>query len=321
MGNNARLREMAAAFIGSDIPGVADIHICIDATATQTPYQFWNKWAMGERDYQHTTITAAINACTGGRNDVVLITPDSHTQAASIAWNENMTHLVGMYPTTMMNMRSRIGHSATVDPLLNITGYGCLFKGIYLMYGLNNATDLTCVKVTGNRNTFKHCHFNAPTNAAPADVATFKVIHFTETSGGDGLEHYFDHCTIGNDTTAWTNGDMMKTAGTPRLVFENCVFLMRGDNNQLTFIDGTAGDGQGFVLFKNCAGMNLGTEITVAIGSTGLAAGTDYILLNSGFSGAADLIAEADEAKAKMIATGITADEQVGLAIDFDHTA
>ena len=128
---------------------------------------------------------------------------------------------------------------------------------------------------------------------------------------------------IGVDTVAWTNGTMMKTAGTPRLVFENCLFIMRSDNAQVTFINGTAGDGQGFVLFKNCTGINLGTALTYAIGSTGIAAATDYIIHNSGFTGCTDLIAAADEAKAIAIAQvgNVSADDvNIGLGIPFDHT-
>jgi len=312
------LKQMVLGISGL-IPGAAETHYIDKSTGTAFK-PFWEGRVDG--DQFHTTITAAHSAMTTGRNDVAVLSPESHSQAASITWSKNMTHLIGAYGLSMMNKRPRIGHSANFDNLLNVTGYGNTFANLYFMYGRGNAANLTCAQITGNRNSFIGVHFGAPMNATEADESNFKILDFAETSGGDGLEHYFKDCVIGVETTAWTDGDMMKISGTPRLVFDNCIFLMRADNAQVTFLDGTAGDGQGFILFKNCTGINLGSALTVAIGSTGLAAATDIILHNSGFSGATDIIAAADEAKVKMIAAGgILADENIGLAIDADHTA
>lgn len=319
---SSRLREIASSLAGSlQLVGVADVHMLTRAGAYE-PYSYWEQWSHSDKESFHTDIETALGKMTGDRNDALLISPDSHSQADSVTWSKNITHLIGMYPASMLGMRARIGHSANFDKLLDITGYGCLFANFELQYGRGNAANLTCCQITGNRNTFRNVRFGGPYNATEADQATFKMIGISETTAGDGLEHYFKDCVVGGDTVAWTNGDMIKISGTPRLVFENCLFLMRADNAQVTFLDGTAGDGQGFILFKNSTGINLGTANTVAIGSTGIAAGTDIIMHNSGFSGATDLIAAADEAKAKMIAgSGILADENIGLAIDFDHTA
>lgn len=321
MASNTRLREMAASFCGNDIPGVADVHVCAAAPASNAAASYWKTWAQGSRRNYHTDFETALGQMTSGRNDVLLLTPELHTQADSITWDKNMTHLVGMYPSHVLNHRSRITHSVTVDPLIDITGYGCIFKNIYTMYGLANATDLTCLKITGNRNAFKHCHFLLQA-AEPADVATFKMIHMVETSGGDGLEHYFDHVTISAEVSLMTDGEFLKTAGTPRLVFEDCLFIMRSDAADPRFIDGTAGDGQGFVIFKRCTFLNLGTSLTYGIGSTGLAAATDYVLIgDTAFAGCDDVIAAADEAKVWVPArVGVTEDAYQGLCIAIDQT-
>lgn len=318
---SSRLRELAAALL-PDVPGVADVHMLCSSSSSQ-PYSYWKDIAKMDKRAFHTDIETALGLMTTGRNDVLLVSAENHSQADSITWSKNMTHLVGMYPSSMMNLRSRIGHSANFDKLLDVTGYGNLFKNLYLMYGRGNAANLTCLQITGNRNTFKHCHFAAPLHTTEGDQATFKVIGIAETSGGDGLEHYFDHCVIGAETAAWTNGDMIKYSGTPRMIFEDCLFIMRPDNAQVTFIDGTAGDGQGFVLFKNCTGINLGSTLTVAIGSTGLAAGTDYILHNSGFQNCTGVIAAADEAKlwGVVYPGNATDDVNLGKLLAYDHTA
>jgi len=319
---SSRLREIASSALGKlGLVGIADVHL-LTRSGAYAPYQYWEQWSHADKESFHTDIETALGKMTTGRNDVLLISPDSHSQADSITWSKNMTHLVGMYPPSMISQRARIGHSANFDKLLDITGYGNLFANFELQYGRGNAANLTCCQITGNRNTFKHVHFGAPFNATEADQATFKIIGMAETSGGDGLEHYFDHCTIGADTVAWTNGDMIKISGTPRMVFENCQLIMRADNAQVTFMDGTAGDGAGFVIFKNTDLMNFGTALTTAFGSTGLAAATDIVLSgNSAILGATDVIAAAAEAQVWYPAkVGVTEDVYGGLMINPDHT-
>lgn len=320
---SSRLREIASSALGKlGIPGIADVHICADVDGGQ-PYTYWEQFAHADKTSFHTDIETALGLMTTGRNDVLLLTPDSHTQGDSITWSKDITHLVGMYPPSRLSHRARITHNANFDKLLDITGYGNLFANIAFMYGRGSATNLTCCQITGNRNSFYNCHFVAPTNATEGDQATFKVIGMAETSIGDGLEHYFKDCTIGADTVAWTNGDLIKIDGTPRLVFEDCLLVMRPDNQQVTFLDGSAGDGDGFIIFKNTLGCNLGTQVLVALGSTGWGANTKIFMHDSNFAGAADVIAAADEAKVLVSSRiGATADDvNGGLAIPYDHTA
>ena len=314
---SSRLREMAA---GLGLHGVADIQIC-GATSTNEAYQYWHKYANAHQDVFHTSLVTAEAALTANRNDVLMFTPENHTLAATLTWSNNMTHLIGMYPPTMMNMRSRIGHAVTLDPLINVTGYGCSLQNIYTMYGTDNATDLTCLKVTGNRNTFKHCHFLCQ-HDTPMDEATFKMLHFTETSPTDGLEHYFDHCTVSAQASTMTDGELIKINGTPRLIFEDCNFLMTTDAADPRFMDSTAGDGAGFVIFKNCVLHNFGTSLLYAFGSTSTAAGTDYLLVgDTTIGGVDDVIAAADEAKTFYPArVGVTEDAYAGLSIPIDQT-
>lgn len=316
---SSRLREIASAVLGYYGIPAAEVHIC---TATSgANFSYWEQWSHGNQNHFHTDIETALALMTTGRNDVLLLSPDSHSQADSITWSSNMTHLLGMYPPSMIGQRARIGHSANFTKLLDVTGYGNLFANIELQYGRGNAANLIALQVTGNRNTFRNFYVGGPFNATEADQATFTLVKFSETSGGDGLEHYFKDCVIGGDTVAWTNGAMLKTNGTPRLVFENCLFLMNADNAQVRFLDGTAGDGAGFIVFKNCTFFNRGTSLLYAFGSTGLAAATDYRLDHSFITGADDVIAAANEGQVLVPAyTGVTEDAYAGLTIPIDQT-
>lgn len=264
---SSRLRDIASSALGRfGIPGIADVHVCADADGG-APYQYWKDRCHGLQNAFHTDIETALSLCTSARNDVVLLTPDNHTQADSITWDKNMTHLVGMFPPAMMNQRSRIGHSADFTPLIDVTGYGNLFANLYFMYGRGNAANLTCLQVSGDRNSFINCHF-LPGNATELDQGSFDLVRL------NCGEVYFKKCVFGGDTLSWTNGDMIRTYGPTdrscRPIFEDCLFIMKADNAQVNFIETVSGNGAALGVFRNCQFVNIGTNLTVGIDGTGL---------------------------------------------------
>ena len=311
---------------GASLPGAAEkFYVCKEGGQPKT---FWENKVPGDKIFNNpssgagTAIAAALAAATSGRNDVIHLSPDSHTVGVAQTWNKNMTHLIGMYPESKMNQRSRIGHSVTISPMFTVSGYGNLFANLYFMYGLANATDLNLLTVSGDRNNFHNCHFGGPTNATPADEATYNLVNLT--CG----EVYFKNCTFGLDTILWTDGDMLRFYGATdrslRAVFEDCVFLMRADNNQVNFITTVAGMGNGFAIFKRCLFINLGTTLTLAIDGAGVGTAFKHIFdISTTIVGATDVIAAANEGTVFMghgnFKTG--ADEDNGLACTPDHTA
>lgn len=289
---SSRLRDIASSALGRfGIPGIADVHICADSDGG-APYQYWEQYCKGIQNFFHTDITTALGLMTSGRNDTLLLTPDNHTQAASVTWNKNMTHFVGMFPPAMMNQRSRIGHSVTVDPLLTVSGYGNLLANLYFMYGLANATDLTALVLSGERNSFFNCHV-LPANATPLDEAGFDLVEVNCN------ESYFNNCFFGGDTVAWTNGDMLRLYGATdrscRAVFDDCLFVMKADNAQVNFIETVAGMGAGIAFFRNCQFVNIGTSLTYAIDGAGLGNGQLYFDNRCSFAGVTDIVASGYE--------------------------
>ena len=255
-------------------------------------------------DRMHNTIKKAHdeikNAATGLGEQIhakAYLTPDSHTQTAALTWSADMTHLIGMFPDARMNQRSRIGHSATVSPMLTVSGYGNCFENLYFMHGLNNATDLKLLEVSGDRNSFINCHFGAPMHAAPADEAGFNPINLL--CG----EVFFKNCTFGVDTIAMSDGTMLRLYGpadrSVRAVFENCNFIMNSDAAGCNFIVTTSGQGRGFAIFKNCMFINQGTALTLGIDGTGLGNFRMYFDINSQFAGCTDVVTAANEASVK----------------------
>lgn len=240
----------------------AEVHYA--TLSTGATYSYYRDKVAGDRI--HTTIATAHTGATTGRNDTVLLSPDSHSQATGLTWSKNLTHLIGMYPEAMQNQRSRIGHSANFATLLTVTGYGNLFSNLYFMHGRGNATNLNCLTDTGGRNTYKNCHF-LPANATELDQAAYDLVRLGSN------ELYFKDCFFGSDAVTWTNGNMiefMASTDPPRAVFENCIFLMNADNAQVTFLKAIAGLGRCLIMFKNCQFINVGTTLTLAIDGTGL---------------------------------------------------
>jgi hypothetical protein len=289
---SSRLREIASSALGRfGIPGIAEVHVCADSDGG-APYQYWKDLCHGNANNFHTDIETALALCTSGRNDVVLLTPDNHTQGDSITWDKNMTHLVGMFPPAMMNQRSRITHNANFTPMIDVTGYGNLIANVYFAYGRGNAANLTCLQVSGDRNSFINCHF-LPGNATELDQANFDLVRL------NCGEVYFKDCTFGGDTVAWTNGDMIRLYGASdrscRPIFENCLFIMKGDNNQTNFIETVAGNGSALGVFRNCQFVNIGTTQTLGIDGAGLGNFKLYFDSNCCFYGCSDVVAAAYE--------------------------
>ena len=284
---SSRLRDIASSALGRlGIPGIADVHICADADGG-APYSYWEQYCHGNQNFFHTDIETALGLMTTGRNDVLLLTPDNHTQGDSITWNKNMTHLIGMFPPAMMNQRSRIGHNANFSKLLDVTGYGNLFANLYFMYGRGNAANLNCLTVSGERNSFMNCHFLCG-HATEADTATFKLIDIRCNEG------YFKKCVFGQDTIAWGATDLMQLYGAAdrscRVIFEDCLFILKqdagGDGN---FISTVAGMGAGVAFFLNCQFVNIGTAMTLAIDGTGLGNAKLYFDSRCAFANVTDI--------------------------------
>lgn len=311
---------------GVSMPGAADkLYVVKDGAAAK---DYWGQRVEGAKLFESPSsgasaaIANAHSYATSGRNDVVHLSPDSHTLGAALTWSKSMTHLIGMYPESRMNQRSRIGHNITLATMLTVSGAGNLFANLYFMYGLANATDLNLLTVSGDRNNFINCHFGGPTNATPVDEAGFDLVRL------NCGEVFFGNCTFGLETVLWTDGDVLRFYGAAdrslRATFENCVIHIRADNNQVNFIETVAGLGNGFATFKNTMFINHGTAILLGIDGAGVGTAFKHIFdINSFMVGATDVITAANEGTVYFghgnFLTG--ADEDNGLACNPDHTA
>lgn len=283
--------HMAQAANLGFIPG--ECHIA--ALQSGTPYGFWRDDRRVPASRLHTTVVDAYSAAgvKNGNNNTIFLTPDSHSQTAALAFNKNMTHLVGMYPEAFQNQRSRLTQAAVLASFVAVSGYGNLFKNLYFQYGeVTSSSNLNCLTDTGGRNSYINCHFLIG-DAAMLDSANFDLIRLGSN------EIYFKNCFFGGDTVAMTNGNLVEfqaSADPPRSVFENCIFLMYADAADPFFLKTVAGLGRCLIIFKGCQFINVGTTLNYGIDGTGLGNAKMVFDQNCSFHGVTAPIAAAHEA-------------------------
>jgi len=209
-------------------------------------------------EHAKATISGAYALTTDGNNDVVmyLASGSGVTESAAIDWSNSYTHLIGVAAPTCTAQRARIFQLSTLtgaSPFFTVSGSGCIFKNFYIFQGVDDATSLINVEVTGGRNYFENVHF------AGGGHATQAVNGGASLSLDGAEENTFYRCTIGVDTVAAATGMMglILDSIAHRNTFRECTFRMRAGNNGAGFVE--AVDGTGFDsdnLFDNCIFIN-----------------------------------------------------------------
>lgn len=219
----------------------------------------------GSFDDPINSIPTAFAKCTANQHDTVVYIAGSSgdTWSAALNWNKNYTHLIGIAAPTEIAQRARIFQLSTLtgaSPLLTVSATGCIFKNFYIFQGVDDATSLINVSVTGGRNYFENVHFAGGGHASQA------------IDGGASLkldaaeENTFFRCTIGVDTIDAATGMMgiLFDGEAHRNVFRECVVRMRAGNGGAGFVeivDATGIDRD--TIFDNCLFLNnSGTDMT-----------------------------------------------------------
>jgi hypothetical protein len=208
------------------------------------------------------TLAAAEDLCVAGQHDTVLYLggAQSISLAAALTWDKSYTHLVGWCAPTGVANRARIFQTGTLtgaSPLLNITATGCIFRNFYIFQGVNDATSLINVAVTGGRNYFRDVHFAGGGHAAQAinGGASLKL---------DGAEeNVFERCTVGVDTIAAATGmvGILFDGAAHRNIFRNCHVSMLAGHAGAAWVEVVDGTGiDRYTIFDNCLFTNTNKE-------------------------------------------------------------
>lgn len=195
---------------------------------------------------------------TANRHDTVFYIAGSsgNNLAAAMTWSKNYTHLIGITAPTMSGQRARIFQTSTLtgaSPLITISASGCIFKNLYIFQGVDDATSLINVSVTGGRNYFENVHFAGGGHATQAinGGASLKL---------DGAEeNTFVGCTIGVDTVDAATGmvGLLVDGEAKRNRFIDCDFTMSIGDTAAAFVELADAEAiDRYLKFKKCAFIN-----------------------------------------------------------------
>lgn len=159
---------------------------------------------------------------------------DSTVTAGTLNWTKNATHLIGVSAPSMIAQRARIAPptgtytQATFGSgnFVSVTASGCFFSNFSLFNGFSTGgTNQICWTDTGSRNAYVNVNFGGMGDAASAADAGSRSVKIGSAGSG---ELYFGHCVFGLDTVARgaANATLEFAGGTPRNVFEDCMFIM-----------------------------------------------------------------------------------------------
>jgi len=223
------------------------------------------------------TWAEAKDRTTGDQHDAVFVVAGdtSDSNAATIAWDKDHTHLIGLSaPFPGIGQRCRTA-STVAAPALTISGKGGIFKNLQIQNSYAGASG--GVLVSGAYNYFENVYFNGMNHATAGAAATSYCLSVT------AAENYFKRCTIGSVQTvrASTNAALVLSTGAQG--FEDCLiqgYSETAGNFLVRLATGTAG--MSLLRFKHCTFYN--QTVNWATGMTAVfnvaQTGSHYVLLD-----------------------------------------
>ena len=201
-------------------------------------------------------LAEAYGKCTSGAGDVIYVISQGTTTAgcttyltSALTWSKHGITVIGVAAPTQY-CRARISTQTDLAKLLSVTGDNNSFYNLHFFQAGDDAADLGCVEVTGNRNYFENCHIAGGGHATPAAETT---MYSLKLNGAE--EARFVGCTIGTDTIirAAANADIMIDGGCARCEFIDCrieSYSETAGHGAINTVDAAAITRN--LLFKNC---------------------------------------------------------------------
>lgn len=228
--------------------------------------------ALGDiADGIYTTVTAAYNAATTNRNDIILVAPGAYDEGASIDWTKDNTHLIGMGgPNTRSDYSEKntviYTDTAAVDYTIHLTGDHCMFLNVGINNSGANAGNFAPLYVDGYGNYFENVTLIGNMSAeqlADADCASLVI-------GTNAHNCKWINCDIGEDCwgarSGAHSGQVSFIGSSPNGgLFRNCFFRSSSVTAACAMITtylgaaGTTHIGRGWV-FDNCVFSNWGGD-------------------------------------------------------------
>lgn len=216
------------------------------------------------------TLSRAHTLAIANQNDIVFLMAESNTAAdttdyqdETLTWSKDLVHLIGIGAPGNFSQRARIAQLSTATGLTNlvtVSADACVFSNFSIFQGVDDATSLVALKVTGTRNYFEGLH------VAGIGHATMSAAGAADLSIDGGSENTFKSCTIGLDTiTRDADASNIRfDSGASRNWFEDC--LIDAYISAATYASVTVADSTGIdrgTYFKKCLFMAKSTNKAV----------------------------------------------------------
>ena len=226
----------------------------------------------------HGSIQKALDACTSGRGDTVVVLPGTYTYAsATLSMSKDGVTLLGLSgkrEATLITTGVLADPAAgTGFPTLTVSGANCTISGLSLSNGWYTAGPVPSEMiafVTGNNVTVDNCLFTYATNEGSANVGIS-----IKASGAKILDCRFDNCITGGAAVF-----LDVSGGTLRNpLIEGCSFVGVNKNADSNFCIGAAATSPNEIyglLIKGC---------TFDPSGTGGGGGEDMLQLINGTGG------------------------------------
>ena len=261
--------------------------------------------ASGRRPNQPLkTLAAALSKATANRNDVVYVFSESNTgtlttdyQAATLDWNKDAVHLIGVNGSPVLGQRSRVAFKSTyvtASNLITISANNCMIANMEFFAGVASANPTGCMYLTGDRNHFVNCQISGIGDDLMDTAGAYSLWMY------GAHENLFENCYIGLDTVSRgsaANAEILLTApnnaGNARNIFRKCMIAgwCMSAGNYLFLSANAAGAIGRWLLFDDCVFHNTGTSVATGVQMTQAmqihaAAGGHVILHNTTIVGA-----------------------------------
>jgi len=177
------------------------------------------------------TLEAAYAKCVADQHDTVLFLArdTADNPAASIAWDKDFTHLIGLGNNLPgVGQRCRVVGTAAADLVTVMTfgGKGSIIRNMQIGNEADADVDSGAVLITGDRLEFKNVFFAGMVHDTPAARAGSYSLTLTGAH-----ENFFEDCTIGTDTItrAAANAELVMTATSSKNIFRRCRFCSKSE--------------------------------------------------------------------------------------------
>lgn len=183
----------------------------------------------GAGDSPFKTLTQALAKCQANQGDTVVFQGTIHL-TATLVWNKDQVHLIGMDAPLQTGKRARLSVSGTTafSPMVNVTGSGCQFANFGTFYGFNSASNnAICWQDLGGRNAYDLVEFlgfgDGTVTTGTANITAARAFVFNNNTG----ETTWRRCQFGVDTVVRNaaNFTMEVLGNAPRLQMEGCNFV------------------------------------------------------------------------------------------------